>query len=217
MFFIKNLIHILLNKQISKIYSKRFKNYNNTPKGVFWNNKLSQDLRLNIILDKVLVIAQGNHFSLADVGCGYGRLYKLIEERGLQNEISYHGLDINKNFINFCKEQLIIKYGTLQTKSIPSELVDFVIMSGTYNLCPTGSTKIWENYIIENLKSNWKFANKAMIFNCLISNTRHIKNNLYYSELSWVKKICEKNFGEITISKNNFLKDDITITIKKLH
>ena len=134
MFFIKNLIHILLNKQISKIYSKRFKNYNNTPKGVFWNNKLSQDLRLNIILDKVLVISQEHHFSLADVGCGYGRLYNLIEERGLQNKISYYGLDINKDFISFCKKHLIIKYGTLQNKIAAPQIVDFVIMSGTYKM-----------------------------------------------------------------------------------
>ncbi len=46
-------MHKLLNKQISGIYSKRFSNYNDTPKGVFWNSSLSQDLRLNIILDKI--------------------------------------------------------------------------------------------------------------------------------------------------------------------
>ena len=37
-------------------------------------------------------------------------------------------------------------------------------------------------------KSNWEFVNEAMIFNCLVSNKRQIKNNLYYSELSWIKR-----------------------------
>ena len=54
MTLIKILIYKLLNKQISNIYDKRFDNYNNTPKGVFWNSKLSQDLRLSIILDIIL-------------------------------------------------------------------------------------------------------------------------------------------------------------------
>ena len=54
MTFIKSLIHKILNKEISNIYNKRFDTFNNTPKGVFWNSKLSQDLRLNIILDKIL-------------------------------------------------------------------------------------------------------------------------------------------------------------------
>ena len=59
MTFIKTLIYKLLNKQISNIYNKRFDNHNNTPKGVFWNSKLSQDLRLNIILDNLLKISKG--------------------------------------------------------------------------------------------------------------------------------------------------------------
>ena len=41
--------------------------------------------------------------------------------------------------------------------------VDYVVMSGTYNLIESKNIKIWENYIIENLKSNWNYAKKALI------------------------------------------------------
>ena len=103
MTFIKTLIYKLLNKQISNIYNKRFDKHNNTTKGVFWNSKLSQDLRLNIILDKILKIAKSEEFSIADVGCGYGRLYEIIIERNLDNKVQYYGFDINQRLINFCK------------------------------------------------------------------------------------------------------------------
>ena len=103
MTFIKSLIYRLLNKQISNIYNKRFDNYNNTPKGVFWNSKLSQDLRLNIILDKILNISNNNKFSIADIGCGYGRLYEIIKDRNLDKKAQYYGFDVNKKFIQFCK------------------------------------------------------------------------------------------------------------------
>ena len=103
MTFIKSLIHKILNKEISNIYNKRFDTFNNTPKGVFWNSKLSQDLRLNIILDKILKIAKSEDFSIADVGCGYGRLYEIIIERNLDNKVQYYGFDINQRLINFCK------------------------------------------------------------------------------------------------------------------
>ena len=107
-------------------------------------------------------------------------------------------------------------HANFKIQTCPSEKIDFVIMSGTYNLAPTNNIKLWESYIIENLKSNWEFVNEAMIFNCLVGNKRQIKNNLYYSELSWIKKICENNFGKLEISKHNLLPNDITITIKKL-
>ena len=92
--FIRTLIYKLLNKQISNIYNKRFDTFNNTPKGVFWNSKLSQDLRLNIILDKILKNTKSEEFSIADIGCGYGRLYEIIKERNLDNKVQYYGLSL---------------------------------------------------------------------------------------------------------------------------
>ena len=215
MTFIKSLIYKLFNKQISNIYNKRFSNYNNTPKGVFWNSKLSQDLRLNIILDKILNISNNNKFSIADIGCGYGRLYEVIKERNLDGKVQYYGFDINQKLINFCKNNKDFKNVEFAISALPFKKTDYVFMSGTYNLTPTNNILLWEDYIIKNLTSNWKLVEKAMIFNCLIKEKKEINKALYYTELSWIKRVCENNFGKIQIFKNQLLKDDITIVIKK--
>ena len=215
MIFIKTLIYKLLNEQISKIYSKRFDNYNNTPKGVFWNSKLSQDLRLNIILDKILQNTKNEKCSIADIGCGYGRLYEIIKERNLDNKFQYYGFDIFQNLINFCKNNKDFENVEFEISAFPFKNIDYVVMSGTYNLTPTNNIPLWEDYIIKNLTSNWKFVKKAMIFNCLIKEKRKIEKKLYYTELSWIKRICERNFCDPEIIKHNLLKDDITIILKK--
>ena len=216
MIFIKTLIYKLLNKQISNIYNKRFDNYNNTPKGVFWNSKLSQDLRLNIILDEILKIANDEESSIADIGCGYGRLYEVIKERNLDGKVQYYGFDINQKLINFCKNNKDFEHVEFAISAFPFKNTDYVVMSGTYNLTPTNNISLWEDYIIKNLTSNWKLVKKAMIFNCLIKEKKEINKALYYTELSWLKRICENNFGNIQIFKNQLLKDDVTILIKKL-
>ena len=216
MTFIKSLVYKLLNKQISNIYNKRFNNYNNTPKGVFWNSKLSQDLRLNIILDKILQNSKNDEFSIADIGCGYGRLYEIIRERKLDRKVQYHGFDINEKLINFCKNNRDFKNVQFSINSFPFKITDYVVMSGTYNLAPTNNISLWEDYIIKNLTNNWKLVKKAMIFNCLIKEKKEINKALYYTELSWLNRICENNFGNIQIFKNQLLKDDVTIVIKKL-
>jgi len=215
MTFIKSLIYKILNKQISNIYNKRFDNYNNTPKGVFWNSKLSQDLRLNIILDKILNNSKNNSFSLADIGCGYGRLYEIIKERNLDEKIQYYGFDINQNLINFCKNNKDFENVKFAINTFPHKSTDYIIMSGTYNLTPTNNIFLWEDYMVRNLKNNWKLVKKAMIFNCLVREKKEINKALYYTELSWIKSTCENNFGKIQIFKNQLLKDDITIVIKK--
>ena len=205
----------MLNKEISNIYNKRFDNYNNTPKGVFWNSKLSQDLRLNIILDKILQNTKNVKTSIADVGCGYGRLYEIIIERNLDIKVQYYGFDINQKLINFCKNNKDFKNVEFAISALPFKKTDYVVMSGTYNLTPTNNIPLWEDYIIKNLTSNWKLVEKAMIFNCLIKEKKEINKALYYTELSWIKRVCENNFGKIQIFKNQLLKDDITIVIKK--
>ena len=215
MIFIKALIYKLLNKKISNIYNERFYNYNNTPKGVFWNSKLSQDLRLNIILDKILQNSKSDEFSIADIGCGYGRLYEIIRERKLDGKVQYHGFDINQKLIRFCNHNKDFENIKFSISAFPLNKTDFVIMSGTYNLTPTNNISLWEDYIIKNLTSNWKLVQKAMIFNCLIKEKRKIEKKLYYTELSWIQKICDRNFCDPEVIKHNLLKDDITIILKK--
>ena len=215
MTFIKTLIYKLLNKQISNIYDRRFDNYDNTPKGVFWNSKLSQDLRLNIILDKILKIAKSERFSIADIGCGYGRLYEVIKERNLNGKVKYYGFDINQKLINFCKNNKDFENVEFAISTFPLKNTEYVVMSGTYNLTPTNNISLWEDYIIKNLSSNWKLVKKAMIFNCLIKEKKEINNALYYTELSWIKRICENNFCNPEIINHNLLKDDITVILKK--
>ena len=179
--FIKTLIYKLFNKQISNIYNKRFDNYNNTPKGVFWNSKLSQDLRLNIILDKILQNTKSDEFSIADIGCGYGRLYEIIRERKLDGKVQYHGFDINQKIISFCKNNIDFENIKFSISAFPLNETDYVVMSGTYNLTPTNNISLWEDYIIKNLTSNWKLVQKAMIFNCLIKEKKQINKSLYLS------------------------------------
>ena len=215
MTFIKSLIYKLLNKEISNIYNKRFDSFNNTPKGVFWNSKLSQDLRLNIILDKILQNTKSDEFSIADIGCGYGRFYEILKERNLNDKVKYHGFDINRKIINFCKNNKDFVNVKFEISALPFDDTDYVVMSGTYNLTPTNDISLWEDYIIKNLTNNWKFVRKAMIFNCLIKEKRKIEKKLYYTELSWIKKICERNFCDPEVVKHNLLKDDITIILKK--
>ena len=215
MTFIKSLIHKILNKEISNIYNKRFDTFNNTPKGVFWNSKLSQDLRLNIILDKILQNTKSDEFSIADIGCGYGRFYEILKERNLDEKVKYHGFDINQKIINYCKNNKDFVNVKFEISASPFDDTDYVVMSGTYNLTPTNDISLWEDYIIKNLTNNWKFVRKAMIFNCLIKEKRKIEKKLYYTELSWIKKICETNFCDPEVIKHNLLKDDITIILKK--
>ena len=99
-------------------------------------------------------------------------------------------------------------------KSFPFNKTDYVIMSGTYNLTPTNNLSLWEDYIIKNLTSNWKLVKKAMIFNCLIKEKNKLIKHYIIQSYPGLKKFVNK-LWKIQIFKNQLLKDDVTIIIKK--
>ena len=123
---------------------------------------------------------------------------KLLERENLDGKVQYQGFDINQKLISFCKNNKDFENIKFSISAFPFNKTDYVVMSGTYNLTPTNNISLWEDYIIKNLTSNWKLVQKAMIFNCLIKEKKQINKALYYTELSWIKKICEDNFGKDT-------------------
>ena len=164
-----------------------------------------------------------NNCAIAVIGLGYVGLPLAVSFAKTKNcfltneklERKVLGFDINKKLINFCKNNKDFKSVKFSISPFPFNDTDYVVMSGTYNLTPTNNVTLWEDYIIKNLTNNWKFAKKAMIFNCLYKEKRTINKSLYYTELSWIKKICEENFCHPIISKHQMLKEDITVIVKR--
>ena len=97
---------------------------------------------------------------------------------------------------------------------MPKGIVDFSIMSGTFNLSVTDDIKIWEKYILKNLTNIWKRTNKIMAFNLLHQNEKKVNQGLYYTDKNWIKDICEERFGQTEIIFSSILPDDILVIVK---
>ena len=67
----------------------------------------------------------------------------------LLDRFDYEGVDINSDFIKSCKK----KYPQINffVSNKPKKIVDYVVMSGTYNLATLNDVIFWEKYIFQNL------------------------------------------------------------------
>ena len=198
---------------MKRIYSNKFKEFGTNPKSVFWKSTFTQDLRLELIINILLKFNKLENNKISDVGCGYGRLIEKLNCHKLLETTQYYGVDINKDFITFCKSRYKNKNIFFHNRSYPSCEVDFTIMSGTYNLCTFDSLKIWENYLTSCLIKNWEKTKRAMIFNLLEKEKRVIIKGLYYCNSNWIKEFCEFNFGTTKITKSNLLPDDMLVIV----
>ena len=215
MSLINKIIFSLIEKRLKKAYSSEFSIHGANPKSVFWKNEFTQDLRLELIINTLQKSYDLEHTSFLDIGCGYGRLLQKMSEHNLLRNSKYYGIDINEDFINFCKDRYILKNVNFYNKSILPFNVDFTIMSGTYNFCTLNNLKIWEAYLCQALSKNWEKTKVAMIFNLLVKKEKIIKDGLYYTNISWIKSFCEQHFGFTSITKNTLLPNDIMIFVQR--
>jgi trans-aconitate methyltransferase len=95
------MVDPLKNDFISSIahyYSEKLQRFGATPQGVDWNGDASQAMRF-CQLSKI--IQPSTHFSINDLGCGYGALYDFLTTQ--HQNFSYSGFDISADMVTTAK------------------------------------------------------------------------------------------------------------------
>lgn len=82
--------------KIAQVYKDCFDKYGPTHKGLDWPNEKEIVIRYDKILS---LIPAGS--SILDLGCGYAGLLNRIQN--CQINLKYTGLDINANYVNYCR------------------------------------------------------------------------------------------------------------------
>ena len=212
--FFDELSFSYLEYKINNSYTNRLMKYGNSPQGLFWKNSFTQIHRFELIITALNKYYNLKKFTICDIGCGYGKFFEFLRNKLKKSAFQYQGCDLNNELIDYCTKNYSDKNCKFFKKSSPKGIVDFSVMSGTFNLSVTDDIKIWEKYILKNLASIWKQTNKIMAFNLLHQNEKQIKQGLYYTDKNWIKDICEQNFGKTEIIISSILPDDILIIVK---
>ncbi len=167
--------------------------------GLHWSSKLSQEKRFLIISDLMTKYIVNKDAKIADLGCGFGDFYDFLRKR--KYKYIYKGYDINPKMIQFCKRKF--QSNLFDISDEPLEICDFTIISGTYNYAIYNNTKLWERYLIYNLKKCFIKSTSGLIFNLQMSSKSKIVNNIYYAGYDSFKKTLEQNFKNIFYYSND--------------
>ena len=212
--FFDELSFSYLEYKINNSYTNRLMKYGNSPQGLFWKNSFTQIHRFELIITALNKYSNLKKFTICDIGCGYGKFFEFLTNKLNKSTFQYQGCDLNGKLIDYCTKKFMNTNCKFYKNSLPKGIVDFSIMSGTFNLSVTDDIKIWEKYILKNLTNIWKQTNKIMAFNLLYQNEKKINQGLYYTDKKWIKNICEQRFGQTEIIFSSILPDDILVIVK---
>ena len=206
----------LLEREIASTFSRRFTKFGPQPEASLWFSEERQRARFSIIADIIRERIQNRKVSICDIGCGYGGFLKFLQNEHNNIDFEYTGYDLADNLIEFCDRKMSSKNARFMQGSRPVELMDFSIMSGTYNYAPQTTVTDWRSYFRSELESIFAKTKKCLILNLMIADLPRIsKSGIFYEELNDFKNFCEGRLGAVTTYDHVLLKNEKTFCIAR--
>lgn len=202
-----------ISKETASYYSDKLLKHGKTPLGVDWNGKESQYLRFKQLTK---IFQSSNHFSINDLGCGYGELYNFLDTK--YDEFFYSGIDVSLEMIKSANQSF---QGKLNTKfyqsNQPNYVADYGIASGIFNVRLDRSDKEWWTYLETTLDLLNNTSRIAFSFNCLTSYSDHSKkaDYLYYADPCRIFDLCKNNYSLNVSLLHDYGLYEFTILVRK--
>ncbi len=204
-------------KKVADEYNSRFIKYGAQPKSSLWFSEKRQILRFDLIIDCIKKNSVPDHFSVSDIGCGYGGFLQRLQDHFSNDRFSYAGFDIAKSPIAYCERNYARKGTQFYLSASPEKTADYSVMSGTFNYAPDLTVKAWKEYLFTSLNSIWNLTRRSMIFNLMISEEEKITSqSISYIRQETILNFCQSNFGATSKYFSSKLPREITLCISKI-
>lgn len=168
-------------------YQAQFAEFGDTPKGLFWNDKVTQDLRFNRIYSAIKPYLKDNA-SICDIGCGTSDFSRYLTEQS-QNH-TYIGIDIVPEMIDVCKNKYPKHtYYTANFLDLNVNLsADFFVLSGSLNM--RDGSNHWEKNCYKTLDKMFQYCSQGIVFNFLTGYSDFYNEELIYFKPEDIFKHC---------------------------
>ena len=143
----------------------------------------------------IKVIHTNSAFSLLDYGCGYGALLNYIVP--LYPEFYYTGFDISEDMLTNARKQN--NHNNVKWQNhLNTEIFDYCIASGIFNVKLEQQESVWIKYVIETLQELNAKSSYGFSFNMLTtySDKSHKKDYLHYADPCFYFDYCKRNFSK---------------------
>lgn len=185
-------------------YNHSFDIYGQSPKGLSWNSKHTQEIRFEIIT-QLLLDENSHECSIVDAGCGFADLYEYWQNQGIAPS-HYIGIDSMEKFIQIASKRFT-KVSFLQRDILKDTLpkADWYIASGSLNILNDFQTWLF-------LEKMLMFARKGIIFNILHGEKKSHRFN--YKTVQEIEAFADMKNLTCKIIQG-YLPNDMSVKISK--
>ncbi len=199
--------------EVAEYYTTKLAEHGETPRGVDWNGEEGQTLRFEQLCK---IVDTANHFSINDLGCGYGALYDFLSNK---NEgFSYLGVDVSDGMIRAAEQRYKDQpQACFVRSSEPDQVADFGVASGIFNVRMGRSDDEWRSYLEATLDVLDRTSRVGFAFNCLTSysDKDKMRDYLYYADPCVLFDLCKRRYSRNVALLHDYGLYEFTILVRK--
>ncbi|WP_427185189.1 class I SAM-dependent methyltransferase [Bordetella bronchialis] len=200
--------------EVAAYYAEKLARYGDTPRGVDWNGEASQIVRfeqLCKVIDPALP-----HFSLADLGCGYGALLGHLQT--VYPAFTYLGVDVAPEMVAAAERRHgAAAHARFIAASAPDRESDYGVASGIFNVRQGRADAEWFDYLVSTLDLLHRTSRLGFSFNCLTSYSDEDKKKdyLYYADPCRLFDLCKRRYSRQVALLHDYGLYEFTIVVRK--
>lgn len=205
-----------IETDLKNYYDQHLESHGPSAMGVGWKNEAAQQIRFDQLAK---IIESKNGFTINDLGCGIGDLYKYLS--GNQDiHFQYYGYDMLESMLHVARTRFAESKNAHWIKiGKADELLeaDYTIASGIFNLKYATEESAWMDYILETLDQMNEKSKCGFAFNMLTtySDKEFMKEELFYSDPLFFFDLCKKKFSRNVALLHDYREYDFTILVRK--
>lgn len=199
--------------EVAEYYTAKLAAHGETSRGVDWNGEEGQTLRFTQLCK---IINKANHFSINDLGCGYGALYDFLSSKN--ENFSYSGIDISDSMIRAAEGRYQDKpHARFVLSGEPDQTADYGVASGIFNVRMGRSDDEWRSYFEATLDVLDRTSRVGFAFNCLTSYSDEgkMRDYLYYADPCMLFDLCKRRYSRNVALLHDYGLYEFTILVRK--
>ena len=198
--------------KIKSLYDSNIEKYGVDSMSVGWNDKESQILRFDRLMHSLHLY--DDLFSINELGCGYGELFKYLEYSGLKIT-RFDGYDISEAMVVAANEYISSDIAKFHTKGLIDHKRDFSVASGIFNVSLDIDKAQWKEHILRTIENMWEFSDKGIAFNMLTSYVDREDEGLFYGDPLYYFNFCKTKLSKYVTLTHDYPLWEWTIAVRK--
>ncbi len=181
-----------------------------------WEDAQFQNYRYEIFTNFLLAQPLEKPIRINDFGCGYGALFWYLVNQSNVPLDTYFGYDLSVEMIKLANEEIKDPRARFIHSATVSEMADYSLASGTFNLKANAEEEDWATYIKSKLRSLWEKSALGMAFNLLDRDKTTANDDwLYYANSDEFLSYCRTEFSPEAELISHADMTDFTILARK--